>query len=349
MPEKRKAAVFYGVDDLRIESLGVPEIGPDEVLIENKAVGVCGSDVHFYKEGNIGPLVPEPGHILGHECAGKIVETGENVDDSMLGKRVAVEPGTPCGQCEFCKKGKYNLCPDMSFMGHPDPFREGALVEYFPQSAAFTYELADHVSYKEGAMAEPLSVAMQAIKQGNLKPGDTVAILGSGPIGICLLLAAKAAGAAKVFNTDVMDYRLDFAKQFGAEDVYNPEEEDVVDNIMDATDGRGVDLVIDAAATSETYEQSTALAVRGGTIVFVGMASKTHFPINTFEIGDKELTIASVFRYANVYDRAVKLINDGSVPIKKIITHEYDIENVAEAMDLAHDRRDDVIKAVVTF
>lgn len=348
-PTKRKAAVFYGVNDIRIEELDVPKIGPNDVLIQIKAVGVCGSDVHFYKEGRIGPYVPKPGHILGHECAGQIVAVGENVKDRKVGDRVAIEPGIPCAHCELCKKGKYNLCREILFMSHPLPYREGAFVEYVKQPADFTYLLADHVSYEEGAMAEPLAVALQAMKRGRMTAGDTVAVLGSGPIGICMLLAAKAMGAAEVYCTDRNDFRVEFAKQLGATAAFNPDTEDVVEKIMQATNGRGVDLVIEAAGQAQTYEQATSLATRGGRIVFVGMSAETHFPISVFDIIDKELDVTSVFRYDNVYGAAVALINNGSIPIKKIITHYFKIDDVAEAMDVVHERRDNAIKVVVNF
>ncbi len=348
-PNKRKAAVFYGVNDIRIEELDMPQVGANEVLIQNKAVGICGSDVHFYKEGQIGPYIPKPGHILGHECAGIIIAVGEEVKDKKVGNRVAIEPGIACGRCELCKKGKYNLCRKMLFMSHPDPLHEGAFAEYIVQPAEFTYLLADHISYEEGAMAEPLSVAMQTIKRGHLTPGDTIAILGSGPIGLCILLAVKAAGASEVYNTDQYDYRVEFAKKFGATDAFNSDKENVIENIMSATNNRGVDLVIETAAQAQTYEQSTSLATRGGRIVLVGMSSETHFPISVFDIIDKELDISSVFRYDNVYGVAVSLINNGSVPIKKIITHHFDFKDVSKALDLVHVRGDKVIKAVVTF
>jgi L-iditol 2-dehydrogenase len=348
-PKKRKAAVYYGKDDLRIEEIDVPKIKPNEVLIKIKAVGICGSDVHFYKEGRIGPYVPKPGHILGHEPAGVIVAVGENVKNRKVGDRVAIEPGIPCGECELCRKGKYNLCKEMLFMTHTNPYREGAFVEYVPQPAQFTYFLNDNVSFEEGAMAEPLSVAMQAIKNGNLKPGESVAILGSGPIGICMLLASRAAGASEVYNTDLDDTRVNCAKEFGATDAFNAKKEDIVERIMKATNNRGVDLVIETAGAAETYENATSLATRGGKIVFVGMSAETHFPINVFNIIDKELIVSSVFRYNNVYGAAVSLINNGLIPIKKIITHRFKLEDASKALNLAYMRDDNVIKAVVTF
>jgi L-iditol 2-dehydrogenase len=349
MATKRKAVVFYGVDNFKIEELDIPKIGPDDVLVRIKSVGVCGSDVHFYKEGRIGPYVPKPGHIIGHECAGEIVEVGKNVKDRKPGDRVAIEPGTPCGHCDLCKIGKYNLCREMSFMGHPDPVREGALVEYSVTSAAFTYPLADSMSFDEGAMLEPLAVAMQALKRGRVKAGHTLAILGSGPIGLSMLLAAKAFGCAETYMTDRIQYRLDYAKKFGATKTFNADKDDYVKEIMEATHGRGVDVVIEAAGNPEAYKRSTSIATRGGMVVFVGMAAEEMFPINVFEITDRELDIASVFRYANVYDQAIRLAGAGLIDMKKLITHRMPMEKAGEAMNMAYEKRDNVIKIVINF
>lgn len=349
MVTKRRTAVFYGINDMRIEELDVPKLGPCDVLVKVKAVGVCGSDVHFYKEGRIGPYVPRPGHIIGHESAGEIVAVGENVKDRKVGDRVAMEPGTPCGQCDLCKKGKYNLCRDMMFMGHPDPEREGAYVEYTVLPAGYTYLLPDSMSFEEGAMMEPLAVAMQAFKRGRVKAGDTIAILGCGPIGLSMLLAAKAFGCTEVYMTDSIQYRLDYAKEFGATKVFNIDAEDFVKGIMEATNNKGVDVVIEAAGNPDAYKYCTSIATRGGVCVFVGMSAEEMFPINVFEIIDKELDITSVFRYENVYEQAVRLAGAGLIDMNKLITHRMPLEKIGEAMDIAHEKRDNAIKVVITM
>ena len=349
MITKRKAAIFYGINDIRMEERDIPKMGPDDVVVKVKAVGLCGSDVHFYKEGRIGPYIPQPGHIIGHESAGEIVAVGENVKNRKVGDRVAMEPGTPCGHCDLCKEGKYNLCKDMMFMGHPDPCREGAMVEYTVLSAGFTYLLPDTMSFEEGAMMEPLAVAMQALKRGRVKAGDTIAIYGCGPIGLSMLLAAKAFGCAEIYMSDGVQYRLDYAKQFGATKVFSSKDGSFEKGIMEATKGRGVDVVIEAAGSIEAYKHVTNTAKRGGVVVFVGMASEEMFPINVFEITDRELDITSVFRYANVYEQAIRLAGAGLIDMKKLITHRMPLENVAEAMDIAYEKRDNAIKIVLTI
>lgn len=349
MPFKRKAVVFYGVDNFKIEELEVPKVGPDDVMVRVKAVGVCGSDVHFYKEGRIGPYVPQPGHIIGHECAGEIVEVGARVTDRKVGDRVAIEPGTPCGHCDLCKVGKYNLCKNMMFMGHPDPAREGALVEYTVLPAAFTYLLPDTMSFEEGAMIEPLAVAMQALKRGRVKAGQTVAILGAGPIGLSILLAAKAFGCTEIYMTDPLEYRMDYAKQFGATQVFNAATADYVKGIMAATGGRGVDVVFEAAGNPDAYKNSTAIATRGGVVVFLGMAAAEMFPINVFEIIDRELDVTSVFRYENVYGQAIRLAGSGLIDMNQLITHKMPFEKAGEAMTAAYEKRDKAIKIVLTL
>lgn len=348
MVTKRKAVVFYGVNDVRVEEIDVPKMEPDDVLVKIKAVGVCGSDVHFYKEGRIGPYVPKPGHIIGHESAGEIVAVGANVKDRKVGDRVAIEPGTPCGHCDLCKEGKYNLCREMMFMGHPDPCREGAMAEYVVTAAGFTYLLPETMTYEEGAMMEPLAVAMQALKRGRVKAGDTIAIYGCGPIGLSMLLAAKAFGCAEIYMSDRIQYRLDYAKQFGATKVFNAKDGDFEKGVMEATHGRGVDVVIEAAGSTEAYKHVTNTAKRGGVVVFVGMAAEEMFPINVFEITDKELDVTSVFRYANVYEQAIRLAGAGLIDMKKLVTHKMPLSKAGEAMDAAHEKRDNAIKIVLT-
>lgn len=352
MGKTRKAAVMYGVDDIRVEDIPMPsDMGDDDVLIRVMSVGVCGSDVHFYKEGKIGAMAVVPPHTLGHECAGEIVEVGANVKHLKVGDRVAVEPGKPCGKCEFCQKGKYNLCPDMIFMSapHPKKLDEGAFVEYSVRPAGFCFKIPEHVTYDEGAMAEPLSVALQALKRGRVTAGQTMAILGCGPIAFSILLAAKAYGVSEIYMTDVVDYRIDKAAELGAAKAYNVAKDDYINEIIKETNGRGVDVVIDTTANDKAYESMTDIVMRGGVIVLVGMRSDEMAQLNVGAIIDKELDVTSVFRYDNVYQKAVNLIASGMVDMNKLITHKKPLEEVVEALEIAAQRKDNCIKVVVNI
>ena len=349
MIERRKAAVFYGISDIRMEEIPAPCVCDDDVLIRIKAVGVCGSDVHYYKEGRIGPYEPKPGHILGHEAAGEVVSVGKNVKNRKIGDRVAIEPGYSCRKCEYCKSGKYNLCKDMMFMSHPDPIQEGCMTEYVAWPADFTHLLPDNVTYEEGAMAEPLSVALQALKRGGVKPGQSIAIFGCGTIGLCIMLAAEAFGCSEIYMIDKTEYRLSKAANLGAKKVVNIKEGDYVNTIKNETGGAGVDVVLEASGSPEAYLKSTALVKRGGTVVLVGSSAEKVFPVCIFEIIDKELNISSVFRYNNVYGQAIKLLSSGLVDMKKIITHRMPLKDAGIAMDMVFEQRDGIIKAVLSI
>lgn len=346
---KRKAAIFYGVDDIRIEKIEMPKVSPNDVLIEVKAVGICGSDLHYYKEGKIGIHVPTKGHILGHECAGEIVEVGKEVKDKKVGDRVAVEPGVPCRKCKLCKEGRYNLCKNMMFRSHPTPVCEGAFVEYLISPADFAYKIPDIMSYEEGAMLEPLAVGMQATERGEIKAGDRVAILGCGPIGLSTLQAAKARGAAEVYMTDLLKKRLTKAKELGASAAIDVSIEDPVKAIQELTDDEGVDVVIEAVGSVKVYQQSTGLARRGGIVVFVGMTAEMMIPLNIFDIIDKGLDVRGVFRYANVYPAGIALASTGKVNMKALITHRFPFDEIAKAMDFAYKQKKNLLKVVLNF
>ena len=204
----------------------MPTIGDDDVLVKVEAVGICGSDLHYYRDFQMGTDVITGPHILGHECSGRIVAIGRNVQERKIGDRVAIEPGVPCRRCEFCKEGRYNLCRSMVFRSHP--MSEGAFVEYLVSPEDFAYPIPDNLTFEEGALIEPLAVGMHATKRGDVCAGDIAVILGSGPIGLSILQAAKARGAGKIFISDVNEFRLSRAKELGADVVIDVRSENVV-------------------------------------------------------------------------------------------------------------------------
>ncbi len=211
---KNQAAVLYAVHDVRLEERPMPDVGPDDAMVEVKAVGVCGSDVHYYEHGRIGTYVVRQPLILGHESAGVIVAVGANVNQNRIGERVAIEPGIPDGVCEQCRTGHYNLCPNVRFFGTP-PI-DGAFANYVTVPEQFAYTLPDSLSNEEGAMIEPLSVGLWACRKARLRGGDHVLITGAGPVGMLAMKVAFALGVAVVTITDVSPQRLAIARQLGA-------------------------------------------------------------------------------------------------------------------------------------
>ena len=343
--QKIKAAVLHGIDDVRIEEVDFPQMKEGEVLIKMKSVGVCGSDVHYYKHGKIGSFVVEKPMILGHECAGEIVEVAKDVKGFKAGDRVAVEPGYTCRKCVYCKSGRYNLCPDVTFMATP-PI-DGAYVEYVAWPADFVFHLPDNMTYDHGALMEPLAVGMHAVRRSRLKPGEPVIIMGAGTIGLVTILAAKAAGAGEIIVSDLEDVRLNMAQKLGATKTLNASKENVVEFVKDFTHGFGIEVVFETAGSVPTTQQTIDVVARGGRIVWVGMAGEDIFPMPVIDAIVKEVDIMGIFRYANVYPYAIQLVSNGRMDIDPLVTHHYSLDNVVEALEVAHERRDGAVKVMV--
>lgn len=342
---KNRAVYMTGLNKMEIREVEVPKIKENEVLVKLEYVGICGSDVHYLEHGAIGDFVVNGDFILGHECAGEIVEVGSKVTDLQIGDKVALEPGCTCGQCEFCKSGKYNLCPDVEFLATP-PYH-GCLENYIAFPANMCFKLPENITTKEGALVEPLAVGMHAAAQGNVKLGDSVVILGAGCIGLVTLLACKAYGATDITVVDVMQKRLDYAMKLGATRVINAREVDTVKAMEEITNGKGTDVVIETAGSKITYQQTAYLVKRGGTIVLVGMAPEDIIEYNFAKILAKEAMINSVFRYRNIYPKAINAIAKGIIDVSGIVTHEFDFEDTAKAFDFVINNKNDVVKAVI--
>lgn len=342
---KNRAAFMTGLNRMEIREIPMPSPKEKEILLKIEYVGICGSDVHYLEQGRIGGFVVDGDFILGHECAGTVVQTGPGVASLNVGDRVALEPGCTCGKCEFCKSGKYNLCPDVRFLATP-PYN-GCLMDYitFPEDMAF--RLPDKISTKEGALIEPLSVGMHAAKQGSVTLGNSVTILGAGCIGLVTLLSCRAFGATDLFVVDVLPKRLEYAKKLGATHVINALEEDPVQTIQDRTGGAGTDVVIETAGSAKTISQTPYIVKRGGRIVLVGMAAQDVIEYDFSKIMAKEASIQSVFRYRNIYPQAIKAIEKGIIDVSGIVTHEFDFEETPRAFDFVIHNKQDVVKAVI--
>ncbi len=346
MAETMKAAVLHAVHDMRVEQVPKAKITePDEVLIRIKAVGICGSDIHFLTRGRIGDFILEQPTIMGHESAGEVVEVGPAVKNLKPGDLVAIEPGKTCRRCEFCKSGRYNLCPDVVFLAAPPV--NGAFCEYLAWPEDFCFKLPEGMTAEEGAMMEPLSVGLHAVRLAGVRGGDAVAVLGAGPIGLTTLQAAKAHGATRIIVTDVVESRLEFARKLGATDVINAAEQDVVEAIRELTSGRGVDAAFECAGTQATLEQAFKVARDGGSVQLVGMPAELNPPIPIYDLINRELTVRGTFRYANCYPPAIALAASGKVDVKSLITHRFSLDETPEAMMFVHENKDKVIKAVI--
>ena len=323
-----------------------PKPKPSQVLIRVKACGVCGSDVHYYRTGRIGDYVVRKPMILGHECAGEVVGVGRAVKGLSEGDRVTVEPGQTCGKCRHCKSGRYNLCPDVEFLATP-PY-DGAFCEYIVTRPEYVFKLPDSVDFEEGAMMEPLSVGMHAGFRAQVKPGQSAAVLGAGPIGLVTLQALRAMGAAPIVAVDIDAFRLRKAKQLGATAVVNAKKENPVEAIRALSDG-GADVVIETAGTVTTTQQCIEVVANGGVVVWVGMGEETFFPVNVMSAICKEIDIRGIFRYANCYPPSIRMVAEGKIDVKSLITHRFPLAQAAQALAFNASPAKNRIKTMIEY
>lgn len=285
-------------------------------------------------------------HILGHECGGIIEQVGEKVRNFQVGDRVAIEPGVPCGKCEYCRSGRYNLCEDLSFMSTAivRPYGEGGMAEYVIRPEKMLYKIPDNVSYEQAAMIEPLSVAMHAAKIGNVKMGQSAAIIGCGPIAGCLLQTLLGAGVDTVYMTDMIEYRLNRMVELGATRTFNVAGVKVEDiyNLLP----KSVDVVFDTTCVESAINASFRWMKKGGTFVMVGVpAAEKTIDMNAAFV--REIAIRTTFRYENTYSTAISMISNGKIAPEKLITHRYPLEQANDALKLASERRGDVLKVML--
>ena len=345
MEGKMKTAVMLGIGEMGFEERDIPQVKDDEVLVKLEYVGICGSDLHYYETGAIGDYVVEPPFVLGHEPGGTVVEVGKNVTHLKAGDRVALEPGKTCGHCEFCKTGRYNLCPDVVFFATPPV--DGVFQEYVAHEADLCFKLPNNVSTLEGALIEPLAVGFHAAIQGDAHLGQKAVVMGAGCIGLVSMMALKARGVSEVYVVDIMEKRLKKALELGADGVINGAEENVEQKIRQITDGRGVDLVIETAGTEITTRQAISIAKKGSNIVLVGYSKSGEMTLPTSLVLDKELTFKTVFRYRHIYPMAIEAVSQGKVNLKGIVTDIFDLDDAQKAMDYSVNNKADIVKAVI--
>lgn len=336
---------LYGIRDLRLEFLPQPIPNSGQVLLKVAAVGICGSDVHYYLEGGIGDQIVSEPLVLGHEFSAWLTELGDGVEGLTPGQLVAVEPAIPCGICEPCQHGHPNLCPDIRFRGSPGV--DGACAEYIAMPAENCFPLPAGFSAEEGVLLETLGVAIHSVDLAHLKPGQTVAVLGAGPIGLLTAAVARAAGASEIYMTEPLAYRRQFALDYIADVALDPNETDIVAAILRLTNGRGVDVAFEAAGAPETPAQAAEVTRPGGKVIVSGIPSNDTIAMKAGTIRRKGLTIKLVRRMKHTYPRAIRLLQSGAVDVKPLITHTVPLECIAEAFETVAAYDDGVIKAII--
>jgi L-iditol 2-dehydrogenase len=329
---------------MRLERISDPKPGPGDALIRVRAVGVCGSDVHFYLDGRIGDAVAPVPFTLGHEFAGEIVELGQGADEPPVGTRVAVDPAIPCEACAVCLEGNPNCCPDVRFPAAPPV--EGALSELYVHPAHLCVPMPKRMSFAEGALLEPLGVAIHVLTLAKVAPGGTVAILGGGPVGLLIeQLAVRTAGA--VYVSEPIPERRGFAERLGATAVCDPDAEDPVEWLLDRTAGHGVDVVIEAAWGGAAVEQAMHMARPAGRVVLVGIPREDVCSFTVGEARRKGLTIRMSRRMKAVHPQGIALAERGVVELESLISHRFGLDEAQTAFELVADLQDGVCKAMI--
>jgi L-iditol 2-dehydrogenase len=343
-----KAMVLTGIDQIRIVDKPVPDIRkPDDVLIRMASVGICGSDIHYYHEGKIGTQVVQYPFTIGHEGAGIIHKTGSAVTRVKPGDRVAIDPAMPCYQCDQCKAGRFHTCRNLLFLGCPGQ-AEGCLSEYLVMPAASCHPLKDNVTLDQGALSEPLAIGVYATNLSVLLKGATVGILGSGPIGISVLLSALEMGAARVYMTDLLEPRLSLAAEMGATWTGNPETSDVVKNIL-KQEPLHLDVVFECCGKQEAADQAIQLLKPGGQLMIVGIPSFMRWSFDVENLRRKEIDIRHVRRQNEMVTKTIDLISSGRIKPDRMQTHTFRFEQIREAFEMVAGYKDGVMKALIHF
>jgi len=336
---EEKGKISYREFDLR------DELSPEDVRIRPLAVGICGSDVHYYREGNIGEFVVRSPMILGHEAAGEVIEVGSNVRDFAVGDRVCMEPGIPDFRSRETLMGMYNLDPAVRFWATPPV--HGCLRETVVHPSSLTFKLPDNVSFREGALVEPVAIGVYSAKKAAIAPGDTALVLGAGTIGTVTALAAKAAGCSKVFVADVKSAKIDLIQRFYGEEIETIDlgKSDVASTFADQGI-KGVDIVFEATGAAAAFKGIADHLLPGGRIVMIGMPDG-EVGLDVVSLQVKEISVETIFRYVNIFPSAIDLIASGKLNVTPLITKSYPLEKAVEAFEYAATLPDDQIKIMI--
>ncbi|XP_012938337.1 sorbitol dehydrogenase [Aplysia californica] len=334
MADTNLTLTLYGIKDLRLEDKPIQEPGPGEVQISIRSVGICGSDVSYWQQGRIGDYVVTTPMVMGHEPSGVVTKLGQGVTHLSVGDRVAIEPNQPCGNCGLCKNGRYNLCEKLKYLATPPT--HGCLARYYCHPANFVYKLPDNVSFDEGALVQPLALGFYACQRGNVSVGNYVLVCGAGPLGMAVVLAAKARGVAKICVTDISQERLDYIKRIGADVTVTvgKEKPRVTSSRVVEALGREADVSIECSGHYTSSSNAIYSTRATGTVVQIGFGGPTvEIPLVIATL--KELDIRGMARFANNYETVIEAMATGKVNAKQLITHRFSLENAIEAYNAA--------------
>jgi L-iditol 2-dehydrogenase len=341
-----KAIVLSGIRQTKMVNVPEPTIKKDnDVLLKVEAVGVCGSDVHYYETGRIGSQIVEYPFVVGHECAATVKAVGRAVTRVKVGDGVVVDPAIACNNCDQCKQGRKNTCRNLKFLGCPGQ-TEGCLCEYIVMPEDCCFPIDDKITLEQGVLCEPLAIGVYVVKQACMSKNAAITILGAGPIGLSCLVSAKAENVNTCYVTEKIEERVRAAEQNGATWAGNPNKEDIVKEILRLAPA-GVDVAFECAGQQETIDQAVELLKSGGKLMLIGIPRLERISFIIDKIRRKEITIANVRRQNDCTQLAIDLIATGKVKIDFMITHRFKLEQTKQAFDMVTEYCDGVIKALI--
>lgn len=347
MSETMLAGVLYGAKDMRVKQVAPPELRPGMVLLRVRRVGICGSDMHYFEHGYCGAFVPSRPFILGHELTADVAAVAADVTAPAVGARVTVNPARACGFCDYCKAGRGNLCRQTIMLGSGSttPPTDGAFAEFVTVRADQCHILPAELEDGLGAMMEPFAVALHAVKRAGSVSGKKVLVTGGGPIGLLVLITARAFGATTVALSDVVAGRRQTALKLGADVALDPVAKNLPEQVRELT-GDGFDIIFEASGAPPALRQSFSLVRPGGTIVQIGTLGTDDVPLPANQIMAREIQFIGSFRYGNVFDEAIRLVSSGRVNLEPLISQVFPLEEVPQAMSRAF-AKDEVIKVQI--
>lgn len=343
-----KAMALTGVSHLEFIDVPEPQIRNDtDVLLRVAAVGICGSDVHYYATGRVGAQIVTYPYRIGHECSATVAQIGKAVKNIKVGDKVVVEPAVSCKNCDQCKMGRENTCRNLKFLGTPGQ-ADGCICQYLVMPQDFCLAAGEKLTLIQAALCEPFTIGLYAVKQGQGPYSDQIVILGSGPIGLSCMIAARLRGAGKIYMTDKLDYRLAVAENYGADWTGNPDKNDIVSQIS-RLEPLGVDVVYECAGQQSTVDEAVEILRPGGKLVLVGIPRIDRVSFSIDKIRRKEITIINIRRQNRTTKETIELLASKKINIDFLVTHRFKFEDSIKAFELVAGYKDGVIKAMVEF
>ena len=341
-----KSQMLTGIRTMACCQVDAPKVINDtDVLLKIEYVGVCGSDVHYYETGRIGSQVVRYPYAVGHECSATVVEVGPAVKTLQKGEPVVVEPAVSCGQCDQCRAGRPHTCQNLKFLGCPGQI-DGCLAEYLVMPAECCFPTKNRISLQQGVLCEPFAIGVYAVQQSRIRPGQTAAVFGAGPIGLSCLKAAQAQGVERIYVTEIIPERMEIARNAGSVWVGNPDAENVVRAMAHLEPG-GIDVAFECAGRQETLDQAVDMLKPGGTLMLIGIPRAERISFCPDSIRRKEISMVNVRRQNHCTQKAMDLIAEGKVDLDFMITHTFEFNQSQRAFDLVADYKDGVVKALI--